>query len=132
MSTELEPIVGNWYAHLDKGQRFMVAAVDEDAETVDMQHFDGDIEELSFSDWYQLDLEIIEEPEDWSGAMDIADVDDYGTEITDTADEDWSGGLAQFRESSPENLKLDRAIGTESAESVADEEDLEPETADEK
>ena len=29
MSTEVDPIVGNWYQHLDKGQRFLVVAFDE-------------------------------------------------------------------------------------------------------
>ncbi|WP_455198264.1 DUF6763 family protein [Kaarinaea lacus] len=29
MSTEVDPIVGNWYQHLDKGQRFLVVAFDD-------------------------------------------------------------------------------------------------------
>ena len=105
MSMDIEPIVGNWYAHVDKGQRFMVTAVDDYGETVEMQHFDVDIEEASLAEWYQLDLEIIEEPEAWSGALDIAEADDFGTEITDTEDEAWADGLAEFRQPNRENLK---------------------------
>ena len=105
MSMDIEPIVGNWYAHVDKGQRFMVTAVDDYGETVEMQHFDGDIEEASLAEWYQLDLEIIEEPEAWSGALDIAEADDFGTEITDTEDEAWADGLAEFRQPNRENIK---------------------------
>ncbi len=29
MDNELDPIVGNWYRHLDKGQIFRVVALDE-------------------------------------------------------------------------------------------------------
>jgi len=94
---EIDPIVGNWYAHLDKGQRFTVTAISEDDDTVELQHFDGDVEEVSTSDWYELDIELSEEPENWSGALDISEVDDFGTEITDTSKEDWSAPLNEFR-----------------------------------
>ena len=31
MNSEADPIVGNWYRHLDKGQPFVVVAVDDEA-----------------------------------------------------------------------------------------------------
>ena len=61
MPTESAPIVGNWYRHLDKGQKFEVVAIDEDARIVETQHFDGDIEEIDLDDWYELDIEPIAE-----------------------------------------------------------------------
>lgn len=125
MSMEIEPIVGNWYAHLDKGQRFMVTAVDDYGETVEMQHFDGDVEEASLTDWYQLDLEIIEEPDAWSGALDIAEVDDFGTEITDTDGEAWADGLAEFRQPNRENLKHEASQFEVSVEAELEEEAVE-------
>ncbi|MEJ2141760.1 MAG: hypothetical protein P8Y24_05295 [Gammaproteobacteria bacterium] len=97
MTTENDPIVDNWYFHKDKGQRFMIVAVDNDKELVEIQHFDGDIEEVSFSDWYNMDIEISAEPENWSGATDIGEVDDYGTEVTDTRPEEWDEPLEEFR-----------------------------------
>lgn len=96
MALELDPIVDNWYAHLDKGQRFTVTAVDENDETIELQNFDGDIEEISFSEWSDLKIEVCEAPENWSGPLDIGAVDDYGTEITDTSTDDWNEPLQSF------------------------------------
>lgn len=104
MPREIDPIVGNWYAHLDKGQRFTVTAVSEDDETVELQHFDGDIEEVTLSDWYDLEIELSDEPENWSGALDIAEVDDFGTEVTDTSKDDWSAPLKEFHDPDAEKL----------------------------
>jgi len=89
LMAEADPIENNWYHHLDKGQRFVVVAVDNEKGLVDLQYFDGDLEEVDFDDWYQLDIEPCEAPENWSGAVDIAEQDDFGTEITDTTQDDW-------------------------------------------
>jgi hypothetical protein len=32
----------------------------------------------------------MEEPENWTGPVDIAEVDDLGTQITDTTTDDWA------------------------------------------
>lgn len=97
MTNELDPIIGQWYFHLDKGQRFFVTAVEEDEQTVEVQHFDGDLEEFSFEQWQDMDIELSEQPENWTGALDIAERDDRGTEVTDTAEEDWSEPLEEVR-----------------------------------
>ena len=102
MPTENDPIVGNWYLHRDKGQRFQVVALDEDGGTVELQHFDGDLEEVDFETWYLLDVETSEEPENWSGPLDIGEMDDYGTEITDTSMEDWEEPLEEISPGSEE------------------------------
>ena len=97
MPTEIDPIVGEWYQHLDKGQRFLIVAFDEDEGLIETQHFDGDIEEVPLDVWYQQDLELIEPPENWGGAMDIGTKDDYGTEITDTNISDWTEPLQELK-----------------------------------
>ena len=97
MTTENDPIIENWYFHKDKGQRFMVVNIDEDNDLVEIQHFDGDLEEISFSDWYNLDIEISAEPENWSGAIDVGEVDDYGTNVTDTKPEESDEPLEEIR-----------------------------------
>ena len=97
MPTEIDPIIGNWYQHLDKGQPFQVVALDEENGLVEIQHFDGDIEELPLDIWYGSELDIAEEPENWSGALDIGEKDDLGTEITDTDDKDWTEPLQEIR-----------------------------------
>lgn len=90
MPNELDPQVDQWYAYLDKGQRFYVTAIDEKDKTVEAQHFDGDIEEISFDEWRALNIALTNEPENWTGALDIGERDDLGTEITDTTARDWN------------------------------------------
>ena len=89
MITEADAVVGNWYEHRDKGQKFCVVAVDEDEGVIEIQHFDGSIEEIERRNWYGLELDVIDEPENWSGALDISEPDDLGTSITDTTLADW-------------------------------------------
>ncbi|KPJ96364.1 MAG: hypothetical protein AMJ53_00935 [Gammaproteobacteria bacterium SG8_11] len=97
MPNELDPIIDQWYAHLDKGQRFYVTATNDEDETVEVQHFDGDIEEFSLEQWRDLEIELSEAPENWTGALDIAETDDLGTEITDTQSGDWTEPSEDFR-----------------------------------
>lgn len=96
MATDIDPIVDSWYCCLDKGQRFFVVAVDENAQTVEIQHFDGDVDEIDISTWYQLEIDVCEPPENWSGPIDIDNPDDLGTEVTDTRPSDWNAPLSQF------------------------------------
>lgn len=107
MPTEADPIVDNWYAHLDKGQRFLVVAVDDINGLVEIQHFDGNIEEVDLEQWYLLDVETTEAPENWIGALDIAESDDLGTEITDTSAADWSEPLTEVKPPDGEALSDD-------------------------
>lgn len=97
MPNELDPQVDQWYTHLDKGQSFYVTAVDEIEGTIDVQHYDGDIEEFSLDEWRAMEIAIGEEPENWAGALDVAEPDDLGTEITDTTSDDWEEQQEEFR-----------------------------------
>lgn len=97
MPNELDPQIDEWYAYLDKGQRFYVIAIDDEENTVEIQHFDGDIEELSLDEWRNLNIELSVEPENWTGALDIDEKDDLGTEITDTGPEDWAEPGEDYR-----------------------------------
>jgi hypothetical protein len=81
---EYEPTVGQWYEDLENEETFQVLKVDEDKETVEIQHLDGDIEEFDVDGWAELDLELTEEPEGWSGSKAEKDDDDE-----DEDDEDW-------------------------------------------
>jgi len=78
---EYEPTVGQWYEDLENEETFQVLKVDEDREIVEIQHLDGDVEELDVDDWAELDLELSEEPEGWSGSKAERDAEDD--------DEDW-------------------------------------------
>ena len=47
-------------------------------------HLDGDVEELDVDGWAELDLELTEEPEGWSGSKAEKDAED-----DEEDDEDW-------------------------------------------
>lgn len=107
MPNELDPLTDQWYLHQDKGQRFFVTAVNDVEKTVEVQHFDGDIEEFTLEEWRGLDIELSEEPENWSGALDIAEQDDFGTEVTDTSMSDWNDAQKAFHDPSQQKLAPD-------------------------
>lgn len=84
MGREYEPTKGQWYEDLENDETFQVLRVDEDREIVEIQHLDGDIEELDVDSWAELDLELSEEPEGWSGSKAEKDAEEDEDE-----DEDW-------------------------------------------
>ncbi len=67
MDNDFDPVVGNWYAHVDDEKTFVVLAVDEDKGVVEVRYEDGEVEELDLGEWADLDLEQVEPPEDWAG-----------------------------------------------------------------
>jgi hypothetical protein len=79
---EFEPIVNRWYRNLEQGYEFQVVARDDEQETVEIQYFDGDLEEIDLEAWNEMELESIEPPEDWTGSIDQIEPDDLG--YTDT------------------------------------------------
>lgn len=97
MTAQIEPVVSQWYRHLDKGQQFYVTALDEKEGTVEVQHFDGDVEEMDLDDWHALALDPIEPPEDWTGPMDDVERDDLGYSETNVSseDEDWRKAMQE-------------------------------------
>jgi hypothetical protein len=97
MATDADPIVSNWYQHLDKGQKFQIVAFNEGESVIEIQYFDGDIEEIDIDDWYLMDLEKIESPEDISGALDVSELDDLGSSITDTNPDDWDTPVNELK-----------------------------------
>ncbi|SCZ64343.1 DUF6763 family protein [Thiohalomonas denitrificans] len=90
MPSDLDPIVGNWYRDkVEKSQRFEVVSLEEDAGTVEIQHFDGNVEEWDLEEWYLMDLESIEPPEDWTGPMDEETRGDLVYMDSDMKPEEW-------------------------------------------
>jgi hypothetical protein len=94
MSTEYEPRIGDWYK-TEAGDNFEIVAVDEDDETVEIQYFDGTVEELDMDTWYDLNVDAIEPPEDWSGSMDIQRAD-YGVDLELRSGDHWNNPLDQL------------------------------------
>ena len=73
------PVIGTWYRR-SNGTLFEVVAVDMDDQTVEVQYFDGTIDEFDFEHWPRLLIEPVGAPEDWSGSMDMDPEDFVSTE----------------------------------------------------
>ena len=68
------PEIGSWFRR-DDGKTFKVVAVDEKDQAVEIQHFDGTVEEVAADGWREMAAEPTEAPEDWSGSMDVDNAD---------------------------------------------------------
>ena len=73
--------IGDWYADA-QGTLFEVVAVDPDDGTVEVQYFDGTVEELDADSWQEMRPKPSDPPEDWSGSMDV-EREDYGVDFDD-------------------------------------------------
>lgn len=69
------PVIGQWFRR-PNGTLFEVVAVDEDDMTVEIQQFDGTIDEVDIERWPELLLLEVSAPEDWSGSVDM-DPEDF-------------------------------------------------------
>jgi hypothetical protein len=93
MVTRNPPEVGHWYSHRDKGQLFQVVAFDEDDGLIELQDFDGDVDEVDLDTWYEMPLDAAEAPEDGSGSVDDADAEELGYAASDLPARDWRAPL---------------------------------------
>jgi hypothetical protein len=70
-----QPSIGDWYRQKESGALFEVVAHDDDDGTIEIQYFDGTVEEMDIEDWEAQwedgALEGAEPPEDWSGSVDV-------------------------------------------------------------
>lgn len=64
------PVVGNWYV-CREGHIFEVVAVDNDDHTIEVQHFDGTLEEFDDDGWTAMMPRETDAPEDWTGSLDV-------------------------------------------------------------
>lgn len=86
MTFEPTPRIGDWYRN-PNGETFEIVARDDDDETLELQYYDGTVEELDVESWEYLQPEPIEPPEDWTGSMDLSREDAQLPEIwLETAD----------------------------------------------
>jgi hypothetical protein len=73
-SMSARPDIGEWY-RIRGGELLEVVAIDEDDSTIEVQYFDGTVEELDLDDWKAQrakgEIDNAEAPEDWSGSADV-------------------------------------------------------------
>lgn len=81
MAAPQQPSIGAWY-RLSGDHLFEVVAIDDDEGTIEIQYFDGTVEEMDREDWEaqweEGALEAAEAPEDWSGSVDVEGGDEEG------------------------------------------------------
>jgi hypothetical protein len=86
-----QPGIGDWY-RLNGGALFEVVALDDDDGTIEIQYFDGTVEEMDIEDWdTQWEdgaLESAEAHEDWSGSVDVETSDDVRGAGSDSLGDD--------------------------------------------
>jgi hypothetical protein len=87
--------IGQWYQHNDKGEMFVVTGIDDRSGAIEIQSFDGDLDEIEASAWNTLPLELAEAPEDETGPLDM-DPEDLGYSETEMRAQDWSEPLQAF------------------------------------
>ena len=86
MGRDHNPVPGQWYESLEDEETFQVLSIDEDSELIELQYEDGDVEEIDYETWQELDLDLTEEPEGWSGSDD--DEEEEEEEFDDDDDDD--------------------------------------------
>ena len=69
------PAIGQWFRH-PRGTLLEVVAIDDEASTIEIQLFDGTVDEVDAETWPELMLVEVDAPEDWSGSVDM-DPEDY-------------------------------------------------------
>ncbi len=88
----LQPVIGCWYKD-NIGNMFEVVAIDNDDRTIEIQYFDGALEELEMDMWWEINANLVEPPEDWSGSMDV-EREDYGIDLGDVpVPDDWMNAV---------------------------------------
>lgn len=80
--TTAEPVIGHWYRR-PNGSLFEIVAFDEQAKTIELQFFDGTIDEVDMETWPTLIIEKVGAPEDWSGSVDMDPEDFTGKDTGD-------------------------------------------------
>jgi hypothetical protein len=87
------PEIGQWYRRADKGEEFRVVGRDENSRAIEIQSFDGEVDEIDVEEWEALPLERVEPPEDWTAPMDDVETDDLGYSETEMKPADWAQPL---------------------------------------
>ena len=88
------PSIGDWYKN-ETGAKFEIVAIDEDGGTIEIQFFDGTIEEIDADSWDEQEFSLIEAPEDWSGSLDI-EREDYGVDLESSSHLDHNSPLDEL------------------------------------
>ncbi len=90
MAEQPELAVGQWFTNAE-GETLEIIAYDSDEGVIEIQYFDGAVEEVDIDSWNESGMTPAAEPEDWSGPFDDLERDDFGDTDQAMHPEDWSG-----------------------------------------
>ena len=82
------PVVGEWY-RCASGELFEVVALDTEDDTIEIQYFDGTLEEYDRETWDAQGIAEADPPEDWTGSVDV-DQEDYDLDAETPHNGAWS------------------------------------------
>ena len=88
-----EPVIGQWYEDIQK-RRFEVVAVDEDA--IEIQFYDGDVEEVDLESWHLMNIVPAAEPNDATGPFDDLGMEEFEGEREEGRSSDWQQKLDEY------------------------------------
>lgn len=71
MTGDINAEIGHWYRPSGSNDMFEVIAIDENDQTVELQHFDGEIEAVDYLGWQSIFPIEAAPPEDWTGPFEI-------------------------------------------------------------
>lgn len=81
------PLVGTWYLDTESSQHFEIVAIDEKQKTIEIQYYDGDIDEFDIESWGSLSLIETDTPEavysGYDGVSVFRDDDDFSMDDFD-------------------------------------------------
>lgn len=63
------PVIGLWYLDIEHTEQFEIVAEEEDS--IEIQYFSGEIEELDMATWFSMRVVSIAAPKDWSGPFEV-------------------------------------------------------------
>ena len=92
--------ISAWYQDINSGTLFEIVAVDEDSDTIEYQHIDGEVGEYDSVTWKQLNLLSAEAPEDWRSPFEI-NREDNNYHDQAMIPENWSDPLSDIE---PESM----------------------------
>jgi hypothetical protein len=92
--TSPSPIVGDWYRRMN-GALLEVVAIDRDDGTIEVQHFDGTLEEFDLESWDDQEFHEAQAPEDWTGSVDV-EPEDYETDREAAPSNGWNDPLTSL------------------------------------
>jgi hypothetical protein len=92
----IEPVAHRWYKNLEDRRLFEVVALDEHSGAVEIQYFDGEIEEIDQDSWDELLIVPSAAPEDWSGPFDDLEKEDLADSDTIIDFRDWADFLVDI------------------------------------